>query len=90
MALNVLILSIAAVLAGVIGFAAHRASLCSVRAVEELLTTQRGYMLVSFLKMALWVVGATHCCRPAGLICRNSATARSIRSHTATPSVLPP
>jgi uncharacterized membrane protein YedE/YeeE len=56
---NVLILSLATVLAGVIGFAAHRASLCSVRAVEELLTTRRAFMLASFVKTALWVVGIT-------------------------------
>ncbi len=54
-----LIPAFAAVLAGVIGFAAHRASLCSVRAVEEVLTTRRAFMLVSFIKTAMWVVGAT-------------------------------
>ena len=57
--LNVLVLSLAAVLAGVIGFAAHRASLCSVGAVEELLTTHRAFMLTSFVKTTLWVVGVT-------------------------------
>lgn len=46
-------------LAGVIGFAAHRASLCSVRAVEELLTTRRGFMIASFVKSSMWVMGAT-------------------------------
>lgn len=46
-------------LAGIIGFAAHRASLCSVRAVEEMLTTRRGFMVASFVKSALWVMGAT-------------------------------
>ncbi|USG62579.1 YeeE/YedE family protein [Sneathiella marina] len=46
-------------LAGLIGFSAHRASLCSVRAVEELLTTRRGFMLASFVKSSLWVMGAT-------------------------------
>jgi len=56
-ALNVLIFGLAAVLAGVIGFAAHRANLCSVRAVEELLTTHRAFMLASFVKTALWVIG---------------------------------
>jgi len=51
--------SLAAVLAGIIGFAAHRASLCSVRAVEEVLTTGRAYMLTSFVKTVAWVMGAT-------------------------------
>ena len=57
--LNALILSLAAVLAGVIGFAVHRASLCTVGAVEELLTTRRAFMLASFVKTVLWVVGVT-------------------------------
>lgn len=57
--MSVLILSLAAILAGVIGFAAHRASLCSVRAVEEVLTTRRAFMLASFIKAAMWVVGIT-------------------------------
>jgi len=46
-------------LAGIIGFSAHRASLCSVRAVEEMLTTRRGFMVASFVKSSLWVMGAT-------------------------------
>ena len=54
-----LILILAAVLAGIIGFAAHRASLCSVRAVEELLTSHSAFMLVSFFKTSLWVIGIT-------------------------------
>ncbi len=57
--MNVLILSLAAVLAGVIGFAAHRASLCSVHAMAELLTTRRAFMFASFVKTSLWVVGVT-------------------------------
>ena len=59
MATTVTILCVTAVLAGVIGFAAHRAGLCTVRAVEEVLSTRRGYMLMSFCKTALWVIGAT-------------------------------
>jgi uncharacterized membrane protein YedE/YeeE len=52
-------LILAAFLAGVIGFAAQRASLCSVRAVEEILTTRRAYMLTSFVKTVFWVIGAS-------------------------------
>jgi len=59
MALTVPILGLTAVLAGVIGFAAHRANLCTVGAVKEVLSTRRGYMLMSFCKTALWVIGAT-------------------------------
>ncbi len=53
MAPTIPILCLTAVLAGFIGFAAHRAGLCTVRAVEELLGTRRGYMLMSFIKTAL-------------------------------------
>jgi uncharacterized membrane protein YedE/YeeE len=40
-----------------IGFSAHRASLCSVSAVEEIISTRRAYMLTSFLKASIWVTG---------------------------------
>jgi uncharacterized membrane protein YedE/YeeE len=45
--------------AAVIGFAVHRASLCNVRAVAELLSTRRAHMLGSFLKTVLWVIVVT-------------------------------
>lgn len=41
-------------LVGVIGFAAHRASLCTVKAVAEVMTTGQGWMLASFAKAAAW------------------------------------
>ena len=37
----------------------HRASFCTVGAVKELLTTGRAFMLASFVKAAIWVVGVT-------------------------------
>jgi hypothetical protein len=43
----------------VLGFAAHRAGLCTVKAVAELLTTGRAHLLWSFAKSALWVLVAT-------------------------------
>ena len=46
-------------LAALLGFAAHRASICTVKAVEEVLTTRRGFMLVSFAKTVLWVMAVT-------------------------------
>lgn len=46
------------VLAAVLGFAAHRGSVCTVRAVAEVLSTGRGYYLLSFAKSALWVLVA--------------------------------
>jgi uncharacterized membrane protein YedE/YeeE len=41
----------------VLGFVAHRAGLCTVKAVAELLTTGRAHLLWSFAKSALWVLG---------------------------------
>lgn len=43
-------------LAAILGFAAHRASICTVRAVAELLSTGRAYCLLSFGKSVLWVL----------------------------------
>lgn len=40
-----------------VGFAAHRASLCTVRAVAELFTSSSAHMLVSFARAAAWTVG---------------------------------
>lgn len=37
-----------------IGFAAHRASLCTVRAVAEIMSSRTAWMLGSFLKAAAW------------------------------------
>jgi uncharacterized membrane protein YedE/YeeE len=48
-----------AFLAALVGFAAHRASLCTVRAVEEVFSSRRGFMLLSFVKTMLWVAGVT-------------------------------
>lgn len=42
--------------AATLGFAAHRASICTVRAVAELLSTGRAYCLLSFGKSVLWVL----------------------------------
>jgi uncharacterized membrane protein YedE/YeeE len=39
---------------GVIGFVAHRASLCTVRAVAEVLHARTANVLASFIKAALW------------------------------------
>ncbi len=57
--MDVAVVLFALPLAALIGFAAHRASLCSVKAVEEVLTTRRGYIALSFVKTVLWVMGTT-------------------------------
>lgn len=46
-------------LAGLVGFFADRTSICTVKAVEEMLTTRRAFMLAGFAKTVLWVTGTT-------------------------------
>ncbi len=41
--------------AALIGFAAHRASLCNVRAVAEIMTSRTAHMLGSLMQAALWM-----------------------------------
>lgn len=57
--MNLLAVAFATALAAAVGFAAHRAGFCSVRAVEEILTTRRAYMLAGFFKAAIWVLAVT-------------------------------
>jgi len=40
----------------VLGFSAHRAGLCTVKAAAEVLTSRRGHFLWSFMKSAAWVM----------------------------------
>tara|TARA_R110002074_G_scaffold238166_1_gene410110 strand:- start:290 stop:553 length:264 start_codon:yes stop_codon:yes gene_type:complete len=40
----------------ILGFAAHRVGLCTVKAVAEVLTTRRSHVLWSFAKSGLWVM----------------------------------
>lgn len=46
-------------LAAGLGFAVHRASLCTVRAVAEVLSSRRAYLLLSFAKTALWAMAVS-------------------------------
>jgi uncharacterized membrane protein YedE/YeeE len=48
-----------ALLAAILGFATHRASICTVRAVAELMSSRRGYMLASIGKSILWASAIT-------------------------------
>lgn len=52
---DIVIISLSWALAGILGFAAHRASLCTVRAVAEVMSSRRAYCLTSFAKAVLWV-----------------------------------
>lgn len=59
------------ILVMLIGFAAHRASLCTVRAVAEVMTSGTAWMLASFLKAAAWgaaVAGALMLLHPAAAV----------------------
>jgi uncharacterized membrane protein YedE/YeeE len=47
------------VLAGILGFAAHRASVCTVRAVAEYTHSRTGYMMLSITKSIFWVFAVT-------------------------------
>jgi hypothetical protein len=50
-----MILSLSMILAIVIGFSIQRASICMVKAVAEILTTHRTFMLISFAKTIVWI-----------------------------------
>ena len=52
-------LVLSCILAGILGFAAHRASVCTVRGIAELTHSGTGYMLISIVKSAFWVFAVT-------------------------------
>ena len=49
----------ACLFAALLGFAAHRASICTVRAVAEMISARTAFMLASIGKSALWVIALT-------------------------------
>ncbi len=57
--LTIALVSTSMLLAALLGIGAHRASICTVKAVTEIWTTRRGYMLASFGKTVLWVIAIT-------------------------------
>jgi hypothetical protein len=52
-------LLLAGVLAAILGFAAHRASICTVRAVAEVMFSGTWHILLGIVKSALWVGAIT-------------------------------
>jgi len=50
----VLILAVSMLLAAILGLSAQRAGICTVKAVAELFSSRRPYMLLSFSKTSLW------------------------------------
>lgn len=59
MSLPLLLFGTALACAALIGFAAHRASLCNVRAVAEIMNGGSAHMLGSLLQAALWMATLT-------------------------------
>ncbi len=54
-----LTLIVCCLFAALLGFAAHRASICTVRAVAEVISARTAFMLGSIGKSALWVIALT-------------------------------
>jgi len=52
-------LAVSCLFAAILGFAAHRASVCTVRAVAELTASRTGYMFLSIMKSSIWVLVVT-------------------------------
>ena len=52
-------LIISLLLAALVGFVIHRASLCTVRAIAEIISTRRAFLLSAFLKTVFWVSAVT-------------------------------
>jgi uncharacterized membrane protein YedE/YeeE len=50
---------VSCLLAVLLGFAAHRASVCTVRAIAEYTHAHTGYMMLSIVKSSLWVFAVT-------------------------------
>lgn len=52
----------------VLGLSAHRAGLCTVKAVAEVMTSRRAHLLWSFFKASLWTSGLLSLAALAGLV----------------------
>lgn len=51
---NAVILAVAMTLAAILGFAAHKAGICLVKAIAEIATSRRPFMLLTFAKTSAW------------------------------------
>ena len=54
--MTILIYPLSLLLAALMGFAVHRAGLCTVRSVAEILSTRKAYIMAMMLKIVLWVI----------------------------------
>lgn len=57
--MDLVLIAISVLLAATLGHAAHGASLCAVKAVAEVMSSGRAYMLASFAKTILWTIAVT-------------------------------
>ncbi len=57
--MNILLYAVSLLLATLMGFAVHRANLCTVKTVGEILSSRKAYMMLSQVKAVLWVVAVS-------------------------------
>ena len=57
--MTVLLYTVSLLLAALMGFAVHRASLCTVKTVGEILSSRKAYMMATLLKAVLWVAAVS-------------------------------
>ena len=66
-------------LAVLMGFAVHRASLCTVKTVGELLSSRKAYMMATLVKAVLWMAAVS----VPILLCLPDLAARKLKAATA-------
>ena len=54
--MNIVLYTVSLLLAALMGFAVHRASVCTVKTVGEILSSRKAYMMATLVKAVLWVV----------------------------------
>jgi len=57
--MTALVYTCSLLLAALMGFAVHRASLCTVRSVAEIFSSRKAYMMITLLKALLWVMAVS-------------------------------
>ena len=57
--MNIVLYTVSLLLAALMGFAVHRASVCTVKTVGEILSSRKAYMMATLVKAVLWVVAVS-------------------------------
>ena len=57
--MNIYLYTVSLLLAALMGFAVHRASLCTVKTVAEILNARKAYMMTTQVKAVLWVLAVS-------------------------------